>query len=540
MHCWTRRSIALAAAALASWATLTSAGHAGLRPARSTTTTAATHLAATAGAASSGSAPTTAAVRDDASAAPSARAGAATASLLPLPSTGLLPDAPSGGPAGAASDASDGALLRVRVDTNSDWTGIHFDGAVGGIRVVSSAPTVPVTPEADGLTIPWVPTGGATVVVDLVLEHAAGRTASTVTVLKGWLGLTRVAIENRSGTPTAVATITNERQVLDDRNNTLTTSVPADVMFVNVTPLRRTGERPKVLAFYYPWFDTYDSGRLADRPSDPRNVEVIADVASMLAQARAHGIDGFIESWAGADHDGQELDVLLAAAHQTGASVSLYLETVSANIGRTSLLPSDRATVSRWLREGLDRAASDPAFVRDASGVPVVFVYEMDRLSPADWASVLAEAGRPVRLVGDEPSRDYESVEWGVHRYDPNADGSQAISSDDLTAWNRTTAFETRAAAITAPGGAARLFAATVSPGFDNRNNGGSLYVDRGDAGQHYLSTWDAALAAAPEWVLVTTWNEWYEGTSVEPSQRFGDLALRQTATRAAAWKSGG
>jgi len=67
---------------------------------------------------------------------------------------------------------------------------------------------------------------------------------------------------------------------------------------------------------------------------------------------------------------------------------------------------------------------------------------------------------------------------------------------------------------------------------------GGALYVDRGPAGERYQATWDAALASDPDWILVTSWNEWYEGTAVEPSVRFGDLALRQTADNAAAWKA--
>ena len=34
-------------------------------------------------------------------------------------------------------------------------------------------------------------------------------------------------------------------------------------------------------------------------------------------------------------------------------------------------------------------------------------------------------------------------------------------------------------------------------------------------------------MAAQPDWVLITSWNEWFEGTSVEPSVEYGDLALQ-------------
>jgi hypothetical protein len=58
--------------------------------------------------------------------------------------------------------------------------------------------------------------------------------------------------------------------------------------------------------------------------------------------------------------------------------------------------------------------------------------------------------------------------------------------------------------------------------------------VARGEAGERYLASWEAALAAQPDWIMITSWNEWFEGTSVEPSIGHGDLALRQTAEQAA------
>jgi hypothetical protein len=58
--------------------------------------------------------------------------------------------------------------------------------------------------------------------------------------------------------------------------------------------------------------------------------------------------------------------------------------------------------------------------------------------------------------------------------------------------------------------------------------------VSRGANGERYQLTWDAALANDPDWVLVTSWNEWYEGTVVQPSVRAGDLALLQTKANAA------
>ena len=36
-------------------------------------------------------------------------------------------------------------------------------------------------------------------------------------------------------------------------------------------------------------------------------------------------------------------------------------------------------------------------------------------------------------------------------------------------------------------------------------------------------------LAGNPDWVFITTWNEWWEHTHIEPSEKFGDQYLRIT-----------
>jgi hypothetical protein len=61
--------------------------------------------------------------------------------------------------------------------------------------------------------------------------------------------------------------------------------------------------------------------------------------------------------------------------------------------------------------------------------------------------------------------------------------------------------------------------------------------VNRGANGETYAGTWEAALASPAEWVVVTSWNEWFEGTAVEPGTSAGDLALRQTERYASMFK---
>ncbi len=60
--------------------------------------------------------------------------------------------------------------------------------------------------------------------------------------------------------------------------------------------------------------------------------------------------------------------------------------------------------------------------------------------------------------------------------------------------------------------------------------------VDR-RGGATYDEYWDMAEEANVDWVLITSWNEWHEGTEIEPSLEHGFDALAQTRERAAGFK---
>ncbi|HID22466.1 MAG TPA: hypothetical protein EYP14_08700, partial [Planctomycetaceae bacterium] len=75
-----------------------------------------------------------------------------------------------------------------------------------------------------------------------------------------------------------------------------------------------------------------------------------------------------------------------------------------------------------------------------------------------------------------------------------------------------------------------RISTVTVIPGYDDtkiRRPG--LKVPRRD-GALYRMQWEEAIAAQPDWVLITSWNEWHEGSEIEPSVEHGDQYLKLTA----------
>ena len=49
--------------------------------------------------------------------------------------------------------------------------------------------------------------------------------------------------------------------------------------------------------------------------------------------------------------------------------------------------------------------------------------------------------------------------------------------------------------------------------------------------------SWQAAIGSAPDWIVITSFNEWPEGTYIEPSQTYGNLFLDLTAQWSAVFR---
>jgi len=74
-----------------------------------------------------------------------------------------------------------------------------------------------------------------------------------------------------------------------------------------------------------------------------------------------------------------------------------------------------------------------------------------------------------------------------------------------------------------------KTFVATVMPGYDDtavRSPG--HVVDRED-GWCYTSLWLIAKASSPDYYVVTSFNEWHEGTEIEPSLEYGYIYINLT-----------
>jgi glycoprotein endo-alpha-1,2-mannosidase len=299
-----------------------------------------------------------------------------------------------------------------------------------------------------------------------------------------------------------------------------------------------------VLAFYYGWYGNPQiSGQWRHwKNVDPVNKRVAnttdfpeygaydshdaAIVEHQAAAARGAGITGFIASWWGRDSfEDRGMPLLLAVAGKHKLSVSAYYEKIAGD----DALSRIKAAVGD-IDYLLSRYGGDATWLR-AGGKPVLFVYgrALRQLSLADWQEVVAEVQRDnpagVVLIADSLDRRFTSVFGGASTYNITGQ-TQYKSPAQIGSWAR--AAYPRMVAAAGPG---KISTVTVIPGYDDRNTGRAAprpVTDRW-GGETYRALWQEAIAAAPDYVLITSWNEWHEGSELEPSVEYGSRILGET-----------
>ena len=285
-----------------------------------------------------------------------------------------------------------------------------------------------------------------------------------------------------------------------------------------------------VWAFYYPWYyaNSWSSGQLQDRPAKPYSSDDAGAIARHIDEAQAAGIDGFISSWWGPGHyTDKNLKLLLEAARARNFAVTIYFETLRSGGGR------DRDEIYRWLSYFIGEYRGHPALMK-VSGKPLIVVWASEAVPLATWEEVFgalrAQGLDAFYLAMGRNTANLEVFD-GLHEYG-------VFTIPDLASAMKLASRATRYYPLLEERPRPRLWASTVQPGYDERLIPGrqGKYQDRQD-GAFYRSTWEAALESDPDWVFITTWNEWWEHTHIEPSELYGDQYLRLTREYADRWK---
>ena len=290
-----------------------------------------------------------------------------------------------------------------------------------------------------------------------------------------------------------------------------------------------------VLAFFYPWWDRTgwsNPALFSDAPIRPYESSDPVDLARVMSESRAAGIDGLVVSWAGKDFndriDHRRMVTCLTAAASAGTTIAALFEATVANPQHEDGL-ADPETVFHWLTDIVDLYAPNPAYLK-VDGRPVVMVYAAQRMSQAGWqeaVSRLRATGRDVLLIGEGINATRLGALDGLFYY-----ASNEYQGDQIFDFDRTQSLSVRTYHLL-PGdtGKRRTWVATVSPGYDDRQlkDGRVPRTSDRDNGRYYDRQWQSAIDMRADWVVITSWNEWMENTQIEPSVRYGELYVKLT-----------
>jgi glycoprotein endo-alpha-1,2-mannosidase len=253
--------------------------------------------------------------------------------------------------------------------------------------------------------------------------------------------------------------------------------------------------------FYYPWYSTpakdgrwahwyveHEGAPVLSTPYFPtRGLYSSSNARIVLAQMReiaAAGVGTLVVSWWGYDSPEHErLLMVEEAATRFGLDVAIHVEPYRA---RTPV-----------------RAAEDIARLHTEGGFTDFYLYDAEGHAAADWAAALAPLGGfrvfgHTTLVGRAKAAGFD----GLYTY-------------DVVTWNgalfRRLCAQAHAAGL--------LCAPSVGPGYDARLATRHDAVRQRNDGRTYDRMWKTAIRAEADVVTITSYNEWQEGTQIEPAR---------------------
>jgi glycoprotein endo-alpha-1,2-mannosidase len=233
---------------------------------------------------------------------------------------------------------------------------------------------------------------------------------------------------------------------------------------------------------YYPLRGAYSSGNPAV-------------VAAQMNEIRSAGVGVVVTSWWGlGSPEDLRLQMLLRIARAHRLSVAVQIEPYE---GRSAT--SVAADLAHLVTLGVTR----------------YYVYRPFDLLDADWQTVnagvsgvevLAQTGDVARAAADRFS--------GIYTYDVLKFGARSLN--DICA-------RARAAHLTC--------APSVGPGYEADRATGDTRVKPRRDGATYDAMWTAAIQARADRITITSYNEWHEGTQIEPASASASRALAASPT---------
>lgn len=257
---------------------------------------------------------------------------------------------------------------------------------------------------------------------------------------------------------------------------------------------------PKISIFYYPWYGNpardggwehwlASGGATADIASSfypARGLYSSSNPAVVRAQMReiaAADVQEIISSWWGwGSAEDVRLPLVVKEANAVGLAVAVHLEPYP---GRS-----------------IETVEADIDHLRTL-GITRIYVYRPFDIAASDWADLRArepdvELYGQTTLAGKAAAAKFD----GIYTY-------------DVLLWNgdsfsRLCAQAHRVALLCLP---------SVGPGYDATHSTADPRVKPRRDGATYDAMWRSALRSSADGVTITSYNEWYEGTQIEPAR---------------------
>eukprot|EP00912_Choanoflagellata_sp_UC4_P002062 UC4_evm4s1315 len=259
---------------------------------------------------------------------------------------------------------------------------------------------------------------------------------------------------------------------------------------------------------YYPLLGPYSS-------SDPK---VVSEHFKLMERA---GIDVAVVSWYGRrrhDQSGEDLDklfpMILGCAMTTTVRVAFHLEPYDEGRGdgTSKEIKIDIEHINR-------RYLSHPGCYKNSNGLALFFVYDSYRSQSEEWAKILSSNARRA------PNSDGEFIGLVVEKKHMNDllaagfDGMYTYFAVDGMVWGSTWSNYKHISRFANANG--MTFWPTVSPGYNDESvrPWNNQNTRNREAGRYYRRSLEAVKSSGAELIAITSWNEWHEGTQIEPAQ---------------------
>jgi glycoprotein endo-alpha-1,2-mannosidase len=257
---------------------------------------------------------------------------------------------------------------------------------------------------------------------------------------------------------------------------------------------------PRVSIFYYPWYGTpaldggwahwYAPGSttldIASNFFPVRGLYSSSDERVVRAQMReiaTAGVREVVSSWWGwGSPEDLRLPLVLRAAHAAGLSVAVHVEPYP---GRT-----------------IETVEADIVHLGEL-GITRFFVYQPFDISEQDWAALRSRVpGVQLFAQTSLAGRAAKARFDGLYTYDILLWGAETF--------RRLCAQAHKANLLCLP---------SVGPGYEAERATGDPRVKPRRDGATYDGMWSAAIRSGADGVTITSYNEWHEGTQIEPAR---------------------